>query len=87
MAFLEILTFLIYRILEHKIFLHSLSNRSNNFFLFSKLLRPVVKSAQSPAITVGAVPRVKQPGREADHLPLCTTEVNNASNVYFRCPI
>jgi hypothetical protein len=57
-------------------------------FLFSKSSRPALGSTQSPMQWVpGALsPRVKRPGREADHSPQARGEVKNV-DLYIHSPI
>jgi len=59
------------------------------FSLSSTTSRPALGPTQPPIRWVpGAfTPRAKRPGREADHLPLCSAEVKNAWSYTYTPPI
>jgi hypothetical protein len=67
----------------------SSSLRKGKNFLFFTSSRPALGSIQSPTQWVPRTlsPRVKRPGREADHSPPTSAEVKKNMDLYIHSPI
>jgi hypothetical protein len=61
----------------------SIPGRSKRFFLYSTVSRPALEPTQPPVqwVLQALVPKIKQPGREADHSPPPAAEIKNSGAI------